>query len=881
MKRILIWALGAGVFLNSCNLFQKGSIDNVNVINLDTLVVSPTSGIFPYRASRKKVADLLHTRLEVKFDWEKQYLYGKAWLDFKPHFYNVSQFEIDAKGFDINEVSIEGGQALKYDYDGKKLNVHLDKEYTRKDTFQLFIEYTAKPNELEAGGSSAITSDKGLYFINPTGKEKNKPQQIWTQGETEASSCWFPTIDAPNEKTTMEIAITVQDKYKTLSNGKLVFSEDNGNGTRTDVWEQTKPHAPYLFMMSVGEYAVVKDTWRDSIAVNYYVEPKYEASAREIFAHTPEMLEFFSNLIGYEYPWDKYSQVIVRDYVSGAMENTSAVIFGEFVQKTHRELIDDGNEDIVAHEMFHHWFGDLVTCESWANLPLNESFATYSEYLWREYKHGRDDADEHLETEIKQYLAEFNSGKVEDMIRYYYADKEDMFDSHSYAKGSRILHMLRKYVGDEAFFEGLKRYLHDNEYEAAEIHHLRLAFEEVTGEDLNWFFNQWFLGKGHPSLEFNYDYNDSLKIQTVEILQLQDIAEFPIYKLPINIDIYQGGKTKRHLVWADSLNKTFTFQLDGKPDLINVDAEQSLLATIKDNKPIEQFLFQYENAPLYLDRVSAQKKAFKYARKNPEALKVALASFEDKSWAIRVKAIRGVKRLGGLDDDKLFTILQKMAKTDQHSSVRSAAITKLVEMFPDKIESDALVDQIKNDSSYIVISTALEGLVNVDPKKGLEVAKEKEQEENLDILLSVASVYSDNPKKDQSDFMFGLADRVHGYHRMAYVSFFGKYLVDLNDVKKSDKGLQIFNKIAGDDNSAWYEKFYAIDAMKALRASYVQQASALEKEAKQAEKDGNSSKAQMLSVEIENFKGRVDTIDSSFKELKKNETDKRVLQFLE
>ena len=375
---------------------------------------------------------------------------------------------------------------MSYEYDSVQITISLLKEYSRIDTIDVQIEYTAKPNELKSGGSAAISDDKGLYFINPLGRDKVKPKQLWTQGETEASSCWFPTIDAPNEKTTQEIKITIDDYFTTLSNGLLISSTKNPDGTRTDYWKQDKPHAPYLFMMAVGKFAVVQDTWK-GIPVNYLVEPKDSANARGVFGNTPEMLSFYSEKLGYSYPWDKYNQVVVSDYIAGAMENTGAVIHGKWVFTTPEEQIDYNHEDVIAHELFHHWFGDLVTCESWANLPLNESFATYGEYLWIEHKYGKMKADRHLRMDMVYYLDD--TPRV-DLIRYHYDNREDMFDRHSYQKGGRVLHMLRDYVGDEAFFESIKVYLHNRAFKTAEIHHLRMAFEEVTGEDLNWFFNQ-------------------------------------------------------------------------------------------------------------------------------------------------------------------------------------------------------------------------------------------------------------------------------------------------------------------------------------------------------------------------------------------------------
>ncbi|MFI5205012.1 MAG: M1 family metallopeptidase, partial [Flavobacteriales bacterium] len=403
-----------------------------------------------YRATEDRVNDILHTKLDVTFDFKKHYLYGKATLDVKPHYYPVSNLSLDAKGFEIHKVQLlSGGKYadLKYTYDSLDIVITLDREYKRTETYTVFIEYTAKPDELKMGGSDAITGDKGLYFINTDSSEKNKPTQAWTQGETEASSCWFPTIDRPNEKMTHEILMTVPDQFKSVSNGLMISSKKNTNGTRTDHWKMSQPHAPYLVMMAVGPFSVVTDTWKrangKTIEVSYYVEPEFEKYARDIFGETPRMIEFFSKRLGVEYPWDKYSQVVVRDYVSGAMENTTATIHGEFLQRTKREMLDANNESIIAHELFHHWFGDYVTCESWSNLPLNESFANYSQYLWDEYKYGADEADYNAHLESQGYFMQSVQQGYRHMIRFEYGDKEEMFDGHSYNKGGRILHMLR------------------------------------------------------------------------------------------------------------------------------------------------------------------------------------------------------------------------------------------------------------------------------------------------------------------------------------------------------------------------------------------------------------------------------------------------------
>ncbi|MEL6276425.1 MAG: M1 family metallopeptidase, partial [Bacteroidota bacterium] len=427
----------------------------MEVRELDTLVITPdpiieaseeeSYSLPVYRAAYHRTHDLLHTSLRLSFDWAQEQVIGQANLRLTPLAKASDRLRLDAKGFDFKSIRLTNNQKeLEYEYSGEQQEVfiNLDRIYQPGEEFELFIDYVATPKA--SGGSQAITSDKGLFFINPRNEEPNKPQQIWTQGETEHNSRWFPTIDKPNERCTQEMYLTVDNKYQTLSNGLLVESKENGDGTRTDYWKMDLPHAPYLFMIAVGEFSVVDDAPWNGVPVNYYVEEEYENYAKDIFPYTPEMLTFFSEVTGVKYPWSKYSQVVVRDYVSGAMENTTGVIFGEFMYGTDRELMDaDINEKIVAHEMFHHWFGDYVTCESWSNLTLNEGFANYSEYLWLEHKHGRDKADDHLLDEWAGYIGSIQQGgEPHELIWTDYDDKEQMFDAHSYNKGGAVLHML-------------------------------------------------------------------------------------------------------------------------------------------------------------------------------------------------------------------------------------------------------------------------------------------------------------------------------------------------------------------------------------------------------------------------------------------------------
>jgi aminopeptidase N len=680
--------------------------------------VKDTSWKKEYRETATRINDLVHTKLEVKPDYSKSYLYGKAWITLKPHFYPTDSLTLDAKGMDIHKLALVTGSTmkdLKYNYDKQQLRITLDKKYKGDETYTVYIDYTAKPDEAEVQGSAAINDAKGLYFINPKGEEKNKPTQIWTQGETEATSVWCPTIDKPNQKTTEEIYMTVPAKYVTLSNGKLVSQKKNTDGTRTDYWKMDLPHAPYLFFMGVGDYAIIKDSWKGK-EVSYYVEKEYAAVARKIFGLTPEMIGFYSKLTGVDYPWVKYSQITGRDYVSGAMENTTATLHGSSAQQDARQLVDGNNwESTVAHELFHQWFGDYVTAESWSNITMNESFANYSEVLWDEYKYGKDASDAQNFTDMQGYLLS-NSAK-KDLVRFYYSDKEDVFDAVSYNKGGRILHMLRNYVGPEAFSKALNIYLTTNKFKSGEPQQLRLAFEEVIGKDLNWFWNQWYYGSGHPKLDINYSYDESAKKARVIVNQNQADK---IFKLPVAVDIYNGANKARYQVWAKNKVDTFYFDAAQKPDLVNFDGDKILLTEKKENKTLAEYIHQYKYAGSYVDR----REAIDFASKNQEdplAVDLLKTALKDRFDGLRGFTITKLDLKKDNVKQATEPILVEIAKSDVKRTVRASAIARLGQT--KNISYINLYKAALTDSSYSVSGNALEALSNVDSAAALNEAK--------------------------------------------------------------------------------------------------------------------------------------------------------------
>lgn len=661
-----------------------------------------------YRATPERINDLVHTKLDAKFDYTKSQLNGKVWITLKPHFYPTDSLQLDAKAMDIRQVAlVKSGRnvPLKYHYDGWFLNIDLDKTYRNNESYTVYIDYTAKPNEFKGKGSAAITDAKGLYFVNPLGENKEKPIQVWTQGETEATSVWVPTIDRPNQKTTQEMYLTVPSKYVSLSNGKLVSQKTNADGTRTDYWKMDLPHAPYLFFMGIGDYAVIKDKYKDK-EVSYYVEKEYAPVARKIFGKTPEMIALFSKLTGVDYPWVKYAQITARDYVSGAMENTTATLHSDFAQQDARELTDGNRwEEVIAHELFHQWFGDYVTTESWSNITLNESFATLGSQLWNEFHYGKDFGDEERYNSSQGYIRSRSDNK--DLVRFHYNDKEDVFDAVSYNKGGAILQMLRAFVGDSAFFKAINLFLTTNKFKAAEAHQLRLAFEEVTGKDLNWFFNQWYFGGGHPKLNITHSYDNTTKQARVIVQQTTD----KLFMIPVKVDVWNDNTPVTYTVWVKNKIDTFTFSSPAKPSLVNFDADKKLLAEKTENKTVDEYLFQYKNAKNYVDRREAIEAVSK-KQSDKVATDLLLTALKDKYAPLRNYAIGLLDISNDQTKSMAEPILFELAQRETDKPTKASAIAKLGNYKSAKYSS--LFKTAVNDSSYTVSGNALEALSRID-----------------------------------------------------------------------------------------------------------------------------------------------------------------------
>ena len=694
------YLFGIAFFLSGCA--------KIHFIEFDPIFVKANAvGSNVYRGSLEREIDILNTKLDLSFSWDSSFVYGQATILAQPYFSPQGHLILDAKGFKIHKISLVKGlnkQDLVFTYQDNKIDVVLDKTYQPQEPFEVFISYTAMPEKLKIGKDINTKDDRGLYFIN-----KNKPdKQIWSQGETDCNSGWFPTIEDPAEKMTQQFNITVDKNLKTLSNGILQSSKENNDGTKTDSWEMRQPHSVYLAMIAIGNFSITEDNYRD-IKLHYYTQPEFASSAKAIFGRTPEMMAFFADTLNYDFVWPKYDQIIVRNFVSGAMENTTASVFYDKLNKTAGEIADENEDAIIAHELFHHWFGDLVTAESWANLALNEAFANYAEYLWIAHKYGNAAADEHLMIDAGYYF-DYRKIRNEDLIRFDYADKDQMFDQITYQKGALILHMLRKEVGDAAFFSSLNLYLKTHEFKTAEAHDLRLAFEEITGRDLNWFFNQWFFNNSNPLLKIDKSYDEDKKELKITVNQVKDSLHKNDYQLPVQLKIVTNGEAKQYDISISKAYQEFVFPASSKPDYVKFDTKNQLLIEKEIVKTDLDYANQFKYADDFIDRIEAVNH-FEFNQSNKLAKDVMLAALNVEGAPLNVAGLNFVKGLSKKERQSLIPKIKSLALNAQESIVNATALNVLSKLIGEE-EKKEIGKQLNANPSLLIQKALKSGNFN-------------------------------------------------------------------------------------------------------------------------------------------------------------------------
>ncbi len=812
MKLYPICFLFLGLAFTHCSSFKKKDSDQTTTVDTTAAVAEPPflqkdnfRKVADYRGSAPKWMEMMHMDLNLSFDMEKEEVAGRATLQMKAHFHPQDSVCLDARGFTLNSVewkSKDTFRPLKYAYNDSVLTLYFPEPSTPQKPVTVVVDYTVKPGKAKGNIADAAKDEKGFFFIKKKDEFGKTIEQVWSQGETQGNRCWFPTIDQPNQKLTHNIAITVPQHWVSLSNGDLEFSEKSSATTRTDHWSMKQPHAPYLVMVAAGPWAIVRDEWKGK-ELEYYIDSAYLPVAKDIFGKTPSMISFYSEKLGVPFPWQKYSQVVLQDFVSGAMENTTAVTFGAFAQRTKRELVDDNADMTIAHELFHHWFGDLVTCESWSHLPLNESFATFGELMWAEHTEGETGLHQELLQKKSSYFNEIENKRVVP-IRHYYQDPDDLFDSHSYARGGVVLNMLRRHMGDETFYAGLKHYLSTHAYKTAEIDDLRQSFEEITGEDWSWFFDQWFKKEGHPTLEVNY--------QTVKRklrIQIEQNDRFGLYRLPMNIDVIHDGKVvQRKTILVDEAKEFFEFDVDFDSVLVNFDPGKEMLVTYGWTQSQQEWLQLFHASSGIIDRSifikqwkgeselleSEQDTSLFYNPKPSEVLQLLKEAEESKSASLYENV---VKKVFGLVEplEEMYpelttifkgTINQSKVIDQRYWAIQALAIT-------DETSWPIIKEAFDRDSSLAVKKAAMQAMWEVDSAKTKPLLLDWSKDS--DLFPAYFSIYSSSlPENSSSIFQNQYKNPQTYKFRKTVLNEYLSYLERINAMLEWEEGMVWFGR---------------------------------------------------------------------------------------
>lgn len=644
-----------------------------------------------------------HIALDLALDIPGKAVSGTASLDIERIDKTAQEIALDAVGFEISRVEVNG-KACSFVYDGDVLRVPIAKS---DEKARILIDYRAIPR-------------RGLYFLAPDEHVRDRPNQVWSQCQDEDARFWFPCHDAPHVKQTLELSVKVPAGWYALSNGALVSSE-KGQDSWHYRWKMDEPLPSYLVTLAAGEFAEIDGGKADGIPLTYLVPKGREADGHRTFARTGAMIENFGKLTGVKYPWNKYAQVVVSDFVFGGMENTSATTLYEHVLLDERAAIDITGDDLIAHELAHQWFGDYVTCRDFAHGWLNEGFATFFEHLDREAKDGRDEYEYGLNTDLGSYLAEANGQYRRPIVCRDYEAPIDIFDRHLYEKGSLVLHMLRIKLGDEVFWRSVNTYLQRHAHSVVETRDLLRAMEDVSGHALEHFFDQWVHSPGHPELTVKIEHEgDVLDVHVEQTQKPSDKkaggADVPIFAFDLVLEIAgPDGTVRREVRRIERARETIAIAQKGRPRYVVVDPEMAVVADVHLEAPLDMLRNQVSEAKTARGRWLACGPLGK--KSDPPALESLASALmkDDEYWGVRVEAAHA---LAETRLEAALAILEK-AVTIAHPKVRRAVVQGLGK-FKTEASAKALRKLALGDASYLVEADAARALGNTRQTSAFE-----------------------------------------------------------------------------------------------------------------------------------------------------------------
>ena len=645
----------------------------------------------PYARSRDY--DLQHSKIALRFDLDQKRVLGEVTHSLSILRGGSTKVFFDSVGLTIQSVTLNRA-AIKFETSADKLIVPLPAAAKAGDKFEIVIRYEGKPA-------------KGMYFILPDKDYPERPRQIWTQGESEDTRYYLPTYDYPNDRLTTETILTVPASWITVSNGKLMNVSEAGKGLKTWYWKESVPSSTYLITVVAGEFDEITDTWH-GIPVTYYA-PKGRGDRLPLnYGRTPAMMELFSKKFGVDYPWEKYAQVMVDDFVAGGMENSSATT-NNSNSLVHPKLAPEyftGEDDLISHELGHQWFGDLVTCKDWGDIWLNEGFATFLEAVWTEAHYGKDQADYERWNNAREWF-ESNSLWNKPIVRHDFDDSSE-FDGNAYNKAGWVLYMLREQTGEDAFYRGLKYYLEVNRGKSVVTADLAKAIEESAHVNVDQFFSQWLYGAGAPRFDLSYTYDGEKHQVMLTVKQIQRVeGRVGLFRVPVEVAITTGSGPKLYNFTVSKDKQTFPLPAESAPLMVLFDKGGHILKSAEFHKEKKEWLYQVKSATDLADRADAVVALGKM--KNDDEVVAVLGDVlrNDKAWGVRATAADTLGQLGAASASKLL-----LAALDSHDGpwVRNRVVSALGNFKDDTTVAAKLNSVANQDDSYRARAAALQAL---------------------------------------------------------------------------------------------------------------------------------------------------------------------------
>ncbi|TFG50767.1 MAG: hypothetical protein E4H38_02990 [Gemmatimonadales bacterium] len=716
-----------------------------------------TERIVNERDSRSHDFDLVHQRIELSdFDWDSLGFRGRVTTTLRALRPGFDSVILDAGALlDIGSVTTAGGRtALRWAHDRDSLIVHLERSRAFGDTVRFTVDYRGR-----------VRNGRGLTFIPADTLPPARPRQLWSQGEAMDNHLWFPTYDFPNDKATWEMVVTVPSGYTAVSNGALKSDRTSREGSRTMTWRQEKPATTYLASIVVAPLARLADRWRGR-PVEYYVYREDSARARALFEVTPDMIEVFSRLTGVDYPWPRYAQTTVADFFGG-MENVGATTLVDWIP-TRAAYADRPwyRHILIPHELAHQWFGDYVTTANWANMWLNEGFAEFMPGQYWGRRLGVHAMEEYYLDEYEQFM------QIDARRRMPLAS---LGSNNIYPKGALVLRMLQQYLGEARFWLGVRRYLADHAFDVATSDDLRQAFRAATGENLDWFWEQWVYRAGYPHLVVSAEWDSLSATLSLQVEQTQrdtlpvdkSGTRFTVpetFRLPVSIRVGTTGGDVTARVWLDQRQQQVRLPgVAARPTMVIFDEANEVLKDLTFGQPVSWLANQLRNDPNLWNRDWVIRQLASH-RQSPEAgAAIAAAATGADYFHTRAQAALALSAFEGATVNAALL----GALSDTSAQVRAAAAQAMGER-SDLGAVPALRARWEADPSEAVRGQVLVALGRLAPEETRALIVEGLASTSYLDVVAEAATHAAIERGDST--LLGELDRAAGRVRLAMVA---------------------------------------------------------------------------------------------------------------